>query len=77
MWQPGGLASGRFGEHICRMSTPTAILIAGVMIAGTMALVFRYELSLASITEAHRFDRWTGKIQRCTSKNGKMDCSDK
>jgi hypothetical protein len=58
------------------MTTPVAILIGAIILAGTMAFVFRYDISPDSVSVAHRFDRWTGKIQLCAAQNGRMVCAD-
>jgi hypothetical protein len=58
------------------MTTPVAILIAAVILAGTVAFVFRYEATTASVAAAHRLDRWTGKIQFCSFQNSRMACAD-
>jgi hypothetical protein len=57
-------------------SVATAIVAGAIIIAATMAVIFRYEVSPISVSSAHRFDRWTGKIQICTSQKGRMECSD-
>src|SRR6202022_3615724 len=64
-WRSTGLENGCSGAHIRqneklrghgrRRGSPA-----------TMAAVFRYEVTPVSTTVAHRFDRWTGKIQICT-----------
>ena len=71
-----GLAYGRFRAHNCEMTTPTAVVIAAIIIAGTMAFVFRYEVEPAGIGVAYKYDRWTGKLRQCNVQNGRMDCQD-
>jgi hypothetical protein len=47
-------------------SVTIAVVAGAIIVAATMAVVFRYEVTPVSTTVAHRFDRWTGKIQICT-----------
>ena len=54
------------------MTTPVAVVIAAVIIAGTMAFIFRYEIEPVSVDVA--YDRWTGKLQQCSVQKGQMDC---
>ena len=58
------------------MSTPMAVVIAAIIIAGTMAFVFRYEVEPVSIDAAYKYDRWTGKLQQCNVQKARMDCHD-
>jgi hypothetical protein len=60
------------------MNDPVAAaVVAGAMIiAATMAVIFRYEVSPISVSSTYRFDRWTGKIQICTYQKVRMECSD-
>ena len=44
-------------------SVAMAVVAGALIVAATMAAVFRYEVTPVSTTVAHRFDRWTGKIQ--------------
>ncbi len=54
-----------------------AVVAGALIVAATMAAVFRYEVTPVSTTvAAHRFDRWTGKIQICTYQKARMECSD-
>jgi hypothetical protein len=53
-----------------------AVVIAAIIIAGTMAFVFRYEVEPAGIGVAYKYDRWTGKLRQCNVQNGRMDCQD-
>jgi hypothetical protein len=56
-------------------SVAAAVVAGAVIIAATMAVIFRYEVSPISLSSAHRFDRWTGKIQICTYQKVRMECS--
>jgi hypothetical protein len=47
-------------------SVTIAVVAGAIIVAASMAVVFRYEVTPVSTTVAHRFDRWTGKIQICT-----------
>ena len=57
-------------------SVTIAVVAGAIIVAATMAVVFRYEVTPVSTTVAHRFDRWTGKIQICTYQKARMECSD-
>jgi hypothetical protein len=57
-------------------SVAMAVVAGALIVAATMAAVFRYEVTPVSTTVAHRFDRWTGKIQICTYQKARMECSD-
>jgi hypothetical protein len=57
-------------------SVAMAVVAGALIVAATMAAVFRYEVTPVSTTVAHRFDRWTGKIQICTYQRARMECSD-
>jgi len=57
-------------------SVAVAVVAGAIIVAATMAVVFRYEVTPVSTTVAHRFDRWTGKIQICTYQKARMECSD-
>ena len=58
------------------MTTPMAVVIAAIIIAGTMALVFRYEIEPVSVEVTYKYDRWTGKLQQCSVQKGRVDCHD-
>ena len=58
------------------MTTPVAVLIGSIIIAGTMAFIFRYDIAPASVGVAYKYDRWTGKLQQCKAPKGVMDCRD-
>ena len=57
-------------------SVAVAVVAGAIIVAATMAVVFRYEVMPVSTTVAHRFDRWTGKIQICAYQKARMECSD-
>jgi len=57
-------------------SVAVAVVAGSIIVAATMAVVFRYEVTPVSTTVAHRFDRWTGQIQICTYQKARMECSD-
>ncbi len=54
-----------------RWLTPAAIVVAGALCAGTVAVVFRWETlpgprdSMLGEPTAIRVDRWTGTIEKC------------
>jgi hypothetical protein len=52
-----------------------AIIAAALIIAVSMALLFRWHVISSSIG-VQRLDRWTGKIQFCGQANGKVVCVD-
>jgi hypothetical protein len=54
---------------------PIALVVASLIIAGSMALLFRWHVISSSIG-VQRLDRWTGKIQFCGQANGKVVCVD-
>jgi hypothetical protein len=78
LWQTSGLENGYSGAHIREMnnSVAAAVVAGAIIVAATMAVVFRYEVTPVSTTVAHRFDRWTGKIQICAYQKARMECSD-
>jgi len=53
--------------------TPFSIVVAGVIIAVALAILFRWHI-LTSEARIVRIDRWTGKIQICTQPDGKIIC---
>jgi hypothetical protein len=55
--------------------SPITIIVAALIIAGSMALLFRWHVISSSIG-VQRLDRWTGKIQFCGQVNGKVVCID-
>jgi hypothetical protein len=55
--------------------SPIAIIVAALIIVGSMALLFRWHVISSSIG-VQRLDRWTGKIQFCGQANGKVVCVD-
>jgi len=55
--------------------SPAVIIVAAIIIAGAMALLFRWHVVSSSIG-VQRLDRWTGKIQFCSQANGKVICID-
>jgi hypothetical protein len=55
--------------------SPIAVIVAALIIAGSMALLFRW-LVISSSIGVQRLDRWTGKIQFCGQANGKVVCVD-
>ena len=57
-------------------SVAVAVFAGAIIVAATMAVVFRYEVTPVSTTVAHQFDRWTGKIQICAYQKARMECSD-
>jgi hypothetical protein len=57
-------------------SVAVAVVAGAIIVAATTAVVFRYEVTPVSTTVAHRFDRWTSKIQICTYQKARMECSD-
>ena len=58
------------------MTTPAAVVIAAVIIAGTMAFILRYKVGPVSVGVAYKYDRWTGKLQQCNVQKGRVDCHD-
>ena len=58
------------------MTTPVAVVIAAIIIAGTMALIFRYDVEPVSVEAAYKYDRRTGKLQQCSVQKGRVDCRD-
>jgi hypothetical protein len=58
------------------MTTPVAVVIAAIIIAGTMAFIFRYEIEPVGIGVMYKYDRWTGKLQQCTVQKGGIECRD-
>jgi hypothetical protein len=56
------------------MTTPMAVLIGAIVIAATMAFIFRYDVTPADIGVVYKYDRWTGKLQQCTAQAGGIDC---
>jgi hypothetical protein len=61
---------------ICTMTTPVTVVIAAIIIAGTMAFIFRYEIEPVSIGVTYKYDRWTGKLQQCAVQKGGIECRD-
>jgi hypothetical protein len=55
--------------------SPITIIVAVLIIAGSMALLFRWHIISSSIG-VQRLDRWTGKIEFCGQTNGKVVCVD-
>ena len=55
--------------------SPIAMIVAALIIAVSMALLFRWHVISSSIG-VQRLDRWTGKIQFCGQANGKVVCVD-
>jgi len=55
--------------------TPFSIVVAGVIIAVALAVLFRWHI-LTSEARIVLIDRWTGKIQICDQPNGKIICVD-
>jgi hypothetical protein len=55
--------------------SPAAIIVAALIIACSIALLFRWHVISSSIG-VQRLDRWTGKIQFCSQANGKVVCVD-
>jgi hypothetical protein len=58
------------------MTTPMAVVIAAIVIAGTIALIFRYDVEPAGIGVVYKYDRWTDKLQQCNAQKGRVDCRD-
>jgi hypothetical protein len=58
------------------MKTPVAVVIAAIIIAATMAVIFRYQIDPVSVGVAYKYDRWTGKLQQCTVQKGGIECRD-
>jgi hypothetical protein len=58
------------------MTTPMAVVIAAIVIAGTIALIFRYDVEPVDIGVVYKYDRWTGKLQQCNVQKGRVDCRD-
>jgi hypothetical protein len=54
---------------------PITVIVAALIIVGSMALLFRWHVVSSSIG-LQRLDRWTGKIQFCSQPNGKVVCVD-
>ena len=52
---------------------PITLIVAALIIVGSMALLFRWHVVSSSIG-VQRLDRWTGKIQFCSQANGKVVC---
>jgi len=50
------------------MAVPSAIVLAGLIIAVAIAITFRWELGPA-IGQAYRLDRWTGRVVQCNETN--------
>jgi hypothetical protein len=55
--------------------SPITIIVAALIIAVSMAGLFRWHVVSSSIG-VQRLDRWTGKIQFCNQANGKVVCVD-
>jgi uncharacterized membrane protein YbhN (UPF0104 family) len=55
--------------------SPIIIIVAVLIIAAWMAMLFRWHVVSSSIG-IQRLDRWTGKIQFCSQTNGKVVCVD-
>jgi hypothetical protein len=55
--------------------SPIIVIVAAIIIAGSMAFLFRWHIISSSIG-VQRLDRWTGKIQFCGQANGKVVCVD-
>jgi hypothetical protein len=55
--------------------TPITVIVAVLIIAASMAVLFRWHVISSSIG-VQRLDRWTGKIQFCNQANGKVVCVD-
>jgi hypothetical protein len=55
--------------------SPITIIVAALIIAVSMAGLFRWHVVSSSIG-VQRLDRWTGKIQFCNLTNGKVVCVD-
>ena len=53
--------------------TPLSIIVAGTIIAISLALLFRWHV-ISSEARIVRVDRWTGKIQICTQSSAKVVC---
>jgi hypothetical protein len=72
-----GWKTGAPGRIFCKMNNSVAVaVVAGaIIIAATMAVIFRYEVSPISVSSAYRFDRWTGKMQICTYQKVRVECS--
>jgi hypothetical protein len=39
-------------------------------------LMLKFQIFLASIDGAFKYDRWTGKLPQCNVQKGRMDCHD-
>jgi hypothetical protein len=50
------------------MSQPVATIIAALIVALSAGLLFRWDVVRQDDIYAFKLDRWTGKIQTCTSK---------
>ena len=72
-----GWKTGAPGRIFCKMnnSVAMAVVAGAIIIAATMAVIFRYEVSPISVSSAYRFDRWTGKIQICPYQKVRVECS--
>jgi hypothetical protein len=55
--------------------SPIIVIVAAIIIAGSMAFLFRWHVISSSIG-VQRLDRWTGKIQFSGQANGKVVCVD-
>ena len=49
------------------MSTPIAIVVAGILIAAAILIAGHWQISIAGPGSAYRLDRWTGAIADCRS----------
>jgi hypothetical protein len=55
--------------------SPITIIVAALIIAVSMAGLFRWHVVSSSIG-VQRLDRWTGKLQFCNQTSGKVVCVD-
>ena len=55
--------------------SPIIVIVAAIIIAGSMAFLFRWHVISSSIG-VQRLDRWTVKIQFSGQANGKVVCVD-
>ena len=63
----GGAMKSEGGD--VQIKIAVAIVVAAIILAGTIAVVFRYEMSAA-----YRLDRWTGQVRLCEILNGRIEC---
>lgn len=47
------------------MTTPWAILVAAILIAGTILVAFRWQIAAGQGSNVFRLDKWTGEVIIC------------